>query len=265
MEENGLAKIRFPKAKVSIVVLAYDNVEYLEKTLVTLRDHTDFVNFEMVISSNAVEVPLAKEIREFCLQFASTKTMKMLETDVPSKMTYIRNDENLLHGKGCMEGFKQVDPGSEYICFCNDDIFIPASKSDWLARLANFMEERPNVASVTPALYSAREKVYWIGKQDPEKPHHDFLHFPRGDLRLPTEPLTTYYNNFAIILVRRFLVEEFPIGQNCPHYGSDSEFANRIKEKYPEMLHYVIPGIKLYHYNIYNKRFNRGKDKRVEG
>ncbi len=245
---------------VSIIVLAYDNVEYLERTVTTLRDHTDYPNFEIVISNNGIGVPLEKEIHEFCLQF-----MQCQESVDKCDIKYVQNAENFLHGKGCMEGFKLINPKSEFIVFCNDDIFIPASREKWLQRLVSFVVERPNVATVTPALYSAKEKVYWIGKQDPKNPHHDFLHIPKGDAGLPKEPLITCYNNFACILTRRHLVEEIPIGQNCPHYGSDSEFANRIKDAYPNMVHFVIPRIQLYHYNIYYKRFNHEKDKRVKG
>ena len=69
----------------------------------------------------------------------------------------------------------------------------------------------------------------------------------------------------ACCLIRSHLIEEIPLGQNCPHYGSDSEFCNRVKDKYPEMEHWVIPSIKIYHWNIFALRSNHGQDKVVEG
>jgi len=46
---------------------------------------------------------------------------------------------------------------------------------------------------------------------------------------------------------------------------SDSEFGNRIKEKYPQMKHMVLPEVKLYHFNIFAQRINHGKEKVIEG
>ena len=120
------------------------------------------------------------------------------------------------------------------------------------------MEADENAATVTPCLLYPKETIYWIGKQDPEKPHHDFLHLPRGDERLPTKPLTSCYSNMACCLIRRYLLEEIKLGVDTPpHYGSDSGFCNKVKELHPQMEHWVLPYIKIYHWNIYNLRTNR--------
>ena len=240
---------------VTIIPLAFDKPRALEKTVETLRDNNDYPNFEIVISDNSIETPASEEINSLCIDWSGGWP----------NIFHVRNEKNLMHGAGCMAGFNGSSPESEYICFTNDDIFISASQSDWLIRLVEFLERRPEAASVTPAMYYPKETVYWVGKTDPEKPYHDFLHYPRGDNRLPTLPRTTCYNNFALILTRRYLVEEIPIGQNCPHYGSDSEFANRIKDKYPKMQHWVLPDVKIYHHNLFAQRCNYNKDEKIKG
>jgi GT2 family glycosyltransferase len=245
------------KSKVSIIVVAFDHPDYLMKTLKSITESTDYPNYELIISDNSIGLQVEKEIEDVCKEAASF--------DGPSRFVYQKNTQNLLHGRGCMAGFEQSDPKSEFICFCNDDIFIPLSQANWLRRLVEFLETAPNVATITPSLYTHKEKLYWCGKQDSKKPLHDYLHLPRGDQRIPTEPIETCYNNMAVLLTRKNLVENFPIGQTCVHYGSDSEFGNRIKKQYPKMVHMVLPEIKLYHYNIYNKRINHGQDKRIEG
>lgn len=239
--------------KVSIIVLAFDNPSALEKTVNTLYANTNYPNFEIIASVNPCEdSEINKSIVELLIRMQDYCDLKT-----------VFNETNLLHAKGSMEGFKVSD--GEFICFCNDDIFIPASQSSWLDKMTDFMLKDENVATLTPSMYSAKERVYWVGKTNPEKSFHDFLHVPKGDPSIPTNPIETCYNNMACCLTRRYLVEEIPLGQNCPHYGSDSEFGNRIKEKYPNMKHMVLPEVRIYHFNIFNKRTNYGKEKKIEG
>ena len=257
--ENGKAVDEligvFEDPLVSIIPLAFDQPQALMRTVETLRDNNDYPRFEIVISDNSIGTPASDEINSLCIDWSGGWP----------NISHVRNEENLRHGKGCMAGFEKINPEAKYVCFTNDDIFIPASQSNWLIRLVGFLEDNPEVATVTPALYYPKETIYWIGKTDPEKPFHDFLHYPRGDIRLPQDPRATCYNNFALVLVRAYLVEEIPLGQSCPHYGSDSEFANRIKDKHPEMTHWVLPDVKLYHYNLYDKRCNYEKDPKTKG
>lgn len=240
---------------VSIIVLAFDNFKYLFRSVETLYHHNDYENFDLIVAHNPSGTKDEQEIEEVCSAWKKNW----------ANFKYIKNKENLYHAKGTMEGFKICNPLSSYVCFTNDDIFIPASQSGWLVKMVAYMEEHPEVATLTPSMYSEKERVYWVGKDDPESPYHNLLHVPKGDPRIPKEPVETCYNNMALCLTRRYLVEEIPLGQNCPHYGSDSEYGNRIKAKYPEMKHMVFPEVKLYHLNIFAKRSNYKKDKTVEG
>lgn len=240
---------------VSIVVLAFDNIKYLSRSVKTLHDHNDYKNFELIISHNPCGTEEDQKIENACSNW-----MKLW-----SNFKYIKNKENLYHGKGSMEGVKIAASDSEYVCLCNDDIFIPASQSDWLVRLVNYMEKNSEIVTLTPAMYSEKERIYWVGKDDPKSPYHNLLHVPRGDPRIPKDPVETCYNNMALCLTRKYLLDEIPLGQNCRHYGSDSSFCNQVVEKYPEMKHMVLPEVKLYHFNIFNKRINHKKDKTIEG
>jgi len=244
-------------ALVSIIVLAFDNFKYLLRSVETLYHHNDYENFELIVSHNPSRTEDEQQIEEVCSVWLKNWP----------NFKYVKNKENLYHAKGTMEGFKIAILNSDpyYICFTNDDIFIPASQSDWLVKMVNYMEEHPEVATLTPSMYSEKERVYWVGKDDPESPYHNLLHVPKGDPRIPKEPVETCYNNMALHLTRRYLVEEIPLGQSTRHYGSDSEFGNRIKAKYPNLKHMVLPEVKLYHFNIFNKRSNYKKDKTVEG
>jgi GT2 family glycosyltransferase len=239
---------------VSVILLPFDNFEFFERALESVKANTDYPNFEIIISHNPCEnEDINKKIRDYCNMNYEKYGIKA-----------IFNKENLYHGPGCMEGVKLSDPKTKYIVLLNDDVFVPGYQLNWLSQMVDFMESHSNAATVTPALYHLKNTIYWIGRKN-EEGTHDFLHLPKGDPRLPTEPLQTSYNNMAFCLVRANLIREIPLGQTCPMYGSDSEFAHRIKDKYPEMEHWVIPQIQLYHENIYWARSNRGKDKIVEG
>jgi len=242
---------------VSIIVLAFDNFRYLFRSVETLYHHNDYKNFDLVVAHNPSGTEDDQQIEEACGVWIEKWP----------NFKYIKNKENLYHAKGTMEGFKLAISSSNpfYVCFCNDDIFIPASQSNWLTKMVDYMEEHPEVATLTPSMYSEKERVYWVGKDDPKSPYHNLLHVPKGDPRIPKEPVETCYNNMALCLTRRYLLEEIPLGQTTFHYGSDEEFCNRIKAKYPEMKHMVLPEVKLYHHNIFAKRSNYKKDKTVEG
>jgi len=242
--------------KVSIIILPYDQPEFFIRAAESLYHNTDYPDFEIIAAHNPCENSETNtKIKEACeIFFNNWKNFK-----------YKVNETNLYHARGCISGFEIADKNSKYIVLANDDIFVPGNQLIWLKKMVDFAEADPLAASVTPCLLYPKESIYWIGKQNPENPQHDFLHYARNDERLPKEPITTCYSNMALCLTRRTLLEEIPLGQNCPHYGGDSEFANRIKDKYPEMKHWVLPQIKLYHWNIYASRENHGKDKAVDG
>ena len=242
---------------VSIIVLAYDNSKYLFRSVETLYRHNNYEPFELIVSHNPSETEEDQKIEEACNVWKKNW----------SNFKYIRNEENLYHAKGTMEGFKLAISGSDpdYIILCNDDIFIPASQSNWLIKLVRYMEKNPEVATLTPAMYSEKERIYWVGKDDPKSPYHNLLHVPRGDPRIPKDPVETCYNNMAVCLTRRYLVDKIPLGQTCKMYGSDSEFCNRVKAKYPHMKHMVLPEVSVYHFNIYEKRINYKKDEVTKG
>jgi len=240
--------------KVNIVIVPYDNPEFFERALTTALENTNYSNFVVSVVHNPCgDATLDAQIATI----ASSK--EKLGT-----VAYLPQAKNLYHGPACQIGSDHV-PDAKYVLLANDDIFIPGSQLMWLDRMVEFMETMDTAASVTPCLLSEKEQIYWLGKQNPENPHHDYLHKPRHFSGIPQNPFMTCYNNMACCLTRKSLLNEFSLKDGPPMYGSDSGFANRIKDKYPELNHWVIPEIKLYHFNIYYKRINHGKDEVTDG
>lgn len=240
---------------VGLIMIPFDNKDFFLRAAESVLENTDYPDFELFASHNPCkDKKINKEILEI---------MDSLYEKYPN-FKYKINEKNFYHGKGSMKGFAFLPPNTKYVGLLNDDIFIPGNQLDWLKKMVKFIEEHDEAASVTPALYHLKETVYWMGREK-DSGTHDYLHYKRGDDRLPKGAFKTSYNNMACCLTRYSLLEEFPLGQNCPHYGSDSEYADRIKMKYPEMNHWVLPQIKLYHSNIFYLRSNRGEDPITEG
>ena len=244
------------KLLVSIVILAFDNLQALLRTVESIYHNTDYENFEIIVAQNPCGTDDEARITEQCIIWhGNWRNFK-----------WVKNDKNLYHGKGTMGGVKIAD--GELILLCNDDLFVPARQSDWLTKLVDFItdEERKNVATVTPAMYYPKETVYWVGKTDEDAPYHDHLHTPKGDSRIPRAPVKVVYNNMAACLTWRWLLDKVPLGQSCPHYGSDSEYAHRIRDEIsPDWEHWCVPAAQIYHYNIFNLRVNHGQDKVIDG
>jgi len=231
------------KDKISIIVVAYDQPELLKNNLVSLVENTSYKNFEIIISHNRTNASIEGKVKEVYIY---------LNNLYPKIFSYVLNNKNLKFGPGIMEGFK-LSTG-ELICVLNDDTFFPPEYSDWLEKLVNFVNEDLYIATLTPSMYHKSHTVYWIGKKNPAKPLHDFLHVKENHPSLPTEPYEVCYNNMACCLIRRELIEEFPIGSDYAHYGSDSGFCSRVKAKYPKMKHMILPEAKIIHFNSYDKR-----------
>ena len=229
--------------KISIISVAYDQPELLKNSLISLMENTDYKNLQVIISHNKTIPSIESKIKEVYIYLSN------LYSNI---FSYIPNDKNLRFGPGIMEGFK-LSTG-KIICVLNDDTFFPPEYSDWLGKLVAFMKEDSYIATLTPSMYHQNHTVYWIGKKNSAKPLHDFLHVKESDPMLPTKPYETCYNNMACCLIRRELIEEFPIGIDYVHYGSDSGFCNRVKTTYPAMKHMVLPEAKILHFNSFNKR-----------
>jgi|GEM_PF-4793270 len=243
--------------KVSIIILPYDQPEFFVRAAESLSHNTDYPNFEIIAAHNPCEnAETNAKIKEACeIFFNDWKNFK-----------YRVNETNLRHGLGNAKGIEIAHPDSKYIVLANDDIFVPGNQLDWLKKMVDFAEGNEKVATVTPCLLSPKETIYWIGKQNPENPQHDFLHYSRSDDRLPKVPIATCYSNMALCLIKKYLLEEIKLGVDTPpHYGSDSGFCNKVKEFHPEMEHWVLPQIKIYHWNVYAQRENYGKDSITKG
>jgi GT2 family glycosyltransferase len=116
---------------LSIVVLAWDNLEYTQRFVESVRQHTD-VPYELIIVDNGSKWEPA--------HYADAAA------DHP-----ILNDDNLGFARGMNQGL-EVARG-EYVAFCNNDTVLPEA---WASTLLETATAHPNAAIVVPALTAAR-------------------------------------------------------------------------------------------------------------
>ena len=229
--------------EATIVIPAFKQEDYLKQCLFSVLRNTQDIDFNVVVVNDAHD-PDSDMGRYVESLPATNPNIKIVTLPSPN------------HGhRGATEaGLKYVD--GKYLVLMNDDVEIPAEQPDWLRNLIDFIAIRPEVASVTPSSYHKDMTVYWIGITRYPGPH-DFLRVPFGHPNLPKEPVDTLYNNMACFVTRSdFFLNEWGfniIPKEVTHYGSDSHWSFVVTQKLG-LKHYCLPGVWVYHYNIFGKR-----------
>jgi GT2 family glycosyltransferase len=116
---------------LSIVVLAWDNLEYTQKFCESVRQHTD-VPYELIIVDNGSAPNAAAYARA--------------AADVS-----VLNETNLGFSTGMNQGLEAAR--GRWVAFCNNDTILPAG---WAGTLIDTAEAHPNAGIVVPALTAAR-------------------------------------------------------------------------------------------------------------
>ena len=120
--------------ELSVVVLAWDNLEHTRAFVESVRRNTD-VGYELIIVDNGS----GPEAAEFARSAADRS---------------ILNTENRGFAPGMNQGLALAD--GEFVAFCNNDTVLPP---DWASRLLETARAHPRAAIVVPAITSASNPV----------------------------------------------------------------------------------------------------------
>lgn len=119
---------------VTILMPTYDNPEYLGPCLDSMLANKACEGlFRIVVIDNG-KTP--------CSSFLAPYIQKQIEI--------VRTGENLGWEGGLIAGLKHVPVETEFILFCNDDVYIPHSSISWLYDLVDSMHD-PKVGAVGPS------------------------------------------------------------------------------------------------------------------
>ena len=119
---------------LSVVVLAWDNLELTQAFVESVRRNTD-AGYELIIVDNGSR-PEAAAFARSAADHA------------------ILNDENLGFARGMNQGLEAAR--GEFVAFCNNDIKVPAG---WATRLIETIRSHPNAGIVVPAITTATNPI----------------------------------------------------------------------------------------------------------
>jgi GT2 family glycosyltransferase len=119
---------------LSVVVLAWDNLELTQAFVESVRRNTD-VAYELIIVDNGSQ-PVAAAFAEAAADRA------------------VLNAENLGFAPGMNQGLDAAR--GELIAFCNNDTVLPPQ---WASRLVETMRNHPNAGIVVPAITTATNPI----------------------------------------------------------------------------------------------------------
>ena len=119
---------------LSIVVLAWDNLDYTQRFVESVRRFTD-VSYELIVVDNGSE------------QRAASYAAAAADTA-------ILNDRNLGFAHGMNQGLAVAR--GKHVAFCNNDTVLPRR---WASMLLETAETHPTAGIVVPALTAARGAV----------------------------------------------------------------------------------------------------------
>ncbi|MFL6241782.1 MAG: glycosyltransferase [Acidimicrobiia bacterium] len=120
--------------QLSIVVLAWDNLEYTQQFVESARRHTD-VGYELIVVDNGSELEAAGYARA-------------------AADHAILNERNLGFARGMNQGLAVAR--GKYVAFCNNDTILPKR---WASTLLETARRHERAGIVVPALTAARSLV----------------------------------------------------------------------------------------------------------
>ena len=132
--------------KTSIIIISYNNLEYLKQCLKSIKKYTAKNSYELIVVDNA----------------SDSKTIKWLKRQ---KIKVIFNKENLGFPKGCNQGIKLANPNNDILLLNNDTIVT----KNWLKNLKICLYSNSNIGAVGPVCNQNENK------QGVNFTYHNFL------------------------------------------------------------------------------------------
>lgn len=117
--------------KVSILMLTYNAPRYVKETILTLRENTKNVDYELIVLDNHSK-------------FLTRSLVKSLKRKgLIDKL--ILSNKNLLFARGNNVAFESAEADSEYILLLNSDVKI--NSDDWLETLIKIHPEEGGISA----------------------------------------------------------------------------------------------------------------------
>ncbi len=130
--------------KVSIVIPTKDKVEYLRRAIESIKEHTKYSNYEIVVVNNRSE---EEESKKYFKEISKEKSIRVIDFDQPFHFGKLYNWAS-----------NQVD--GEYMLILNNDIKV--LNDGWLESMLEWIQ-LPEVGSVGARLYYEDGRIQHAG------------------------------------------------------------------------------------------------------
>ena len=130
--------------KVSIVIPTRDKVEYLRRAVESIKEHTKYSNYEIIIVNNRSE---EKETREYFKEISKERNIRVIDFDKPFHFGKLYNWVS-----------KKID--GEYMLMLNNDIKVLSD--GWLSSMLEWCQ-LPEIGCVGAKLYYPNGKIQHAG------------------------------------------------------------------------------------------------------
>ena len=130
--------------KVSIVIPTRDKVEYLKRAVESIKEHTKYRNYEVVIVNNRSE---EEETKEYFKEIGKERNIRVIDFDKPFHFGKLYNWVS-----------KKID--GEYMLMLNNDIKVLSD--GWLSSMLEWCQ-LPEVGCVGAKLYYPNGKIQHAG------------------------------------------------------------------------------------------------------
>jgi len=175
------------KAKVSVIVVNFNGMHYLETCLRSLLNQS-YPDFEVILVDNS----------------SSDGSVDYVRQRFPD-LLIVANEKNLGYATGINSGIAYAR--GRYLAPLNVDTEV---EQNWLAPLVEFMDTNPDVGAVTPKslLYRNRDKVGVQGLNVHITGLGFVRDFNKQDNKLQEEPFQVAAVSGCSFLIRREIVEQ---------------------------------------------------------
>ncbi len=126
--------------RATIVIVSYENLDYLRLCLDSIRDNTLYPRYEVVVVDNSSSEELHAFLRE--------------RQAADPRLTVLFNEENVGFPRANNQAIERATD-SDYVVLLNDDTVVTRG---WLARLLRYLERDPSIGLIGPV-------TNWIGNE----------------------------------------------------------------------------------------------------
>lgn len=235
-EENTVEKYRGERL-VSIIIPSRDNYEVLKRCIDSIRDKSEYKNYEIIVVDNGSENSTKSSIEK-----------------IADKYIYEKCDFNF--SKMCNMGAENAEGG--FLLFLNDDTEVISA--DWLNVMLSYCENERTGAVGCKLIYPKSNKIQHCGIVNIQNgPVHCFQGYDENnDLYFGRNKYSYNYSAVtgACLLIKKEIFYGFD--ESLPVAYNDVDLCLSLLEK--GYFNVVVNSVKLYHY----ESLTRGDDREEE-